>query len=148
MKLNNKIVLISLCSMFLISCDPPHYIDFVNNSTSNAKVKLNLNSKMKNYDLDEIAIGDSIIFNLKQKDTANIDFGIGTWSDNQIKEVVNSIKSIEIETEDVKTVYKTEKSMKNILEKNREGFIFKTKIEIEIKQKTQRQYLANKTRRL
>ena len=88
---------------------------------------------IENYDLKEIAIGDSIIFNLKQKDTANIDFGIGTWSDGQIEEVINSIKNIEIETDEIKMIYKSKSSMKNILEKNREGFIFKTKIEIEIK---------------
>ena len=133
MKPNNKILLICLCSLFLISCDPPHYIDFVNNSSSNAKVKINLKPKFENYGFEKIAIGDSIIFNLKQKDTANIEFGIGNWSDNEINETVKSIKNIEIKTEDITTIYKTEKAMKSILQNNREGFIFKTKIEIEIK---------------
>ena len=128
-----KILRIIATSFLFCSCDPPHYIDFINNSKANAKVKLNLKPKFENYGLREIAIGDSIIFNLKQKDTANIHFGIGTWSDNEIKEAVKSIKSIEIETNDIKTVYKTEKSMYNILHNNTEGFIFKKRIEIEIK---------------
>ena len=132
-KYYKNIISIFIICIFLTSCDPPHFIDFVNKTNGNAKVKLKLNPKIENFDLNEIAIGDSIVFNLKQKDTANIHFGIGTWSDNEIKEAVKSIKSIEIETEDLKTVYKTEKSMYIILQNNTEGFIFKKRIEIEIK---------------
>ena len=128
-----KILSIIATSFLFCSCDPPHYIDFINNSKGNVKVKINLKSKIENCELREIAIGDSIIFNLKQKDTANIHFGIGNWSDNEIEETVKSIKNIEIETEDITTIYKTEKAMKKILQNNREGFFFKTRIEIEIK---------------
>ena len=132
-KYYKKIMSLFVICIFLVSCDPPHFIDFVNKTNGNAKVKLNLNPEINNSDLGRIAIGDSIILTLKKKDTANIDFGIGTWSDKQIKEVVKSIKSIEIETDDIKTIYKTENSIKNILQNNTEGFIFKSRIEIEIK---------------
>ena len=84
------------------------------------------------YQLEEISKGDSIIFNIKPKDTADIYFGIGDWSGNEIEKVLKSIKSIEIETNDIKTLYKTKKSMKKILENNKKGIFFKTRIEIEI----------------
>ncbi len=117
---------------FLVSCDPAHNIDFINKSDSNVKVKITLNPKVENYRLKEVSSGDSIVFNLKQKDTANIYFGIGTWSDGEIEELTNSINNIEIETKDIKTLYKTNKAMKNILKKNTHGFWFKTLVEIKI----------------
>ena len=137
MKPKAKVLLTCLFSILIVSCDPPHYIDFVNISKSNAKVKLNINPKTENYDLRRMAIGDSIVFNLKPKDTANIDFGIGNWSDKEIDEVLNSIKNIEIVTEDITTIYKTKNSMKSILVNNRQGFLLRSRIEIEVKQKTQ-----------
>jgi hypothetical protein len=133
MKLIARILLTCLLFVLTASCDPIHYIDFVNISQSNAKVKLSINSKTENYDLSRIAIGDSIVFNLKPKDTANIDFGIGNWSDKEIDEVLNSIKNIEIETEDITTIYKTKNSIKSILANNREGFLLRSRIEIEVK---------------
>ncbi len=92
MKPKAKVLLTCLFSVLIVSCDPPHYIDFVNISKSNAKVKLNINPKTENYDLRRIAIGDSIVFNLKPKDTANIDFGIGNWSDKEIDFIVYAEK--------------------------------------------------------
>ncbi len=132
MKNTLKLLFLILILQLFTSCDPPHYIDFINKTESNVKIKLNLKAKSENYDLERISNGDSIVFNLKQKDTANLDFGIGTWSDKEIEELTKSIKNIEIETIDKKTIYKTEKSIKNILETNRQGFWFKTKIEIEV----------------
>lgn len=127
----NLLFLIFFLQLFT-SCDPPHYIDFINKTDSNVKIKINLKTEFENYDLKRISSGDSLVFNLKQKDTANIDFGIGTWSDKEIEELTKSIKNIEIETIDKKTIYKSEKSMKNILQSNIHGFWFKTKIEIDV----------------
>jgi hypothetical protein len=127
----NLLFLIFFLQLF-ISCDPPHYIDFINKTDSNVKIKLNLKTEFENYDLERISSGDSVVFNLKQKDTANLDFGIGTWSDKEIEELTKSIKNIEIETVDKKTIYKSEKSIKKILQSNRHGFWFKTKIEIDV----------------
>lgn len=127
-----RLFTLTLLLSFLVSCDPAHNIDFINKSDSNVKVKITLNPKVENYRLKEVSSGDSIVFNLKQKDTANIYFGIGTWSDGEIEELINSINNIEIETKDIKTLYKTKKAMKNILEKNTHGFWFKTLVEINI----------------
>lgn len=132
MKINLKLLVLTFLTIIITSCDPPHYIDFINNTSAKAKVRLNLNSKVESFDLEEIATGDSIVFNLKPKDTANIHFGIGDWSDSGIEEVTKSVKSIEIETQEIKTIYKTENSIKNLLKNNRHGFFFKTKIKIEI----------------
>ncbi|QYS87650.1 hypothetical protein JJC03_07580 [Flavobacterium oreochromis] len=122
MKIKLKLLVLTLFAIIITSCDPPHYIDFINNSDSIAKVRLNLKSKVESFDLEEIATGDSIVFNLKSKDTANIHFGIGEWSDISIEEVTKSVKSIEIETQEIKTIYKTENSIKNLLKKKQTRF--------------------------
>lgn len=116
----------------LISCDPAHNIYFINKTDSPIKVKINLNPKVEHYRLKEVSTGDSIIFNLERKDTADIYFGIGTWSDSEIDELTNSINNIEFETKDIKTIYKSKKAMNNILENNKHGFWVKTNIEIGI----------------
>lgn len=128
-----KILFVCLFFVIVTSCDPPHYIDFVNNTKSNAKVKLNIDNKTESHGLRSIANGDSIVFNLKPKDTASIHFGIGTWSTDEIDAVANSIKNIKIETENITTIYKTKSSIKNILENNKDGFFTHLRIEIQIK---------------
>lgn len=130
--MKNLIVVFLIASFFLTSCDPIHYISFANNSNSNAKVKLNLNSKAANYDLEQIAVGDSIVFHLKSKGTQSIYFGIGTWETPEIDELLTSVNSLEIETSEIKTIYKTKKAMKEILENNEKGFWLKTEIAIKI----------------
>ncbi|WP_188051757.1 hypothetical protein [Flavobacterium sp. GP15] len=126
-----KIIFFFFFAIFLTSCDPAHSIYLLNNTNDEAKVKFNLNSKIPNYRLNEIS-KDSIVFNIKQKDTAEIYFGIGTWNENEIDEMSNSIKNIEIETKNIKTVYKSKTSINNLLNKKKEGFWWKTKIIIEI----------------
>lgn len=132
MKNIGKLVILSCVLITLVSCDPPHNIDFINKSSSNVKVKINLNPKVENYRLKEISTNDSILFNIKPSDTATIYFGIGTWDENEIDELVNSIDNIIIETSEVLTVYKTKSAVKKILERNQEGFWWKTKIIIDI----------------
>ena len=119
--------------MLLFSCDPVHDIDFINQTDSEAKIRIKINSKTKNVVFKGTHSGDSIVFNLKPKDTANIYFGIGTWSDSEINEVTNSIDNIEVESKDIKTTYKSKKSITAFLKDNRKGFWGHTDIEIEIK---------------
>lgn len=132
MKDTIKFITLTFILFFLVSCDPAHDISFINKTDSSIKVKINLNPKVEHYRLKEVSTGDSIVFNLKRKDTAGINFEIGSWSDSEIAELTNSINNIEFETKDTKTVYKSKKAMKNILENNKHGFWFKTKIEIGI----------------
>jgi len=133
MKSRLIIIFILFFANFLVSCDPIHDIEFVNKSKSVAKVKINLISKNENYDLNQNAIGDSIVFNLKKDSIANIYFGIGNWDKEEINDLTKSIRSIEIETKDIRTIYKSKNSMNEILNNNIEGIFFKTLIKIEIK---------------
>ncbi len=129
-----KLLTLNFLLLFLISCDPPHNIDFINQTNSEVKIRIKINSKVEpNPFREDNNEGDSIVFNLKPKDTADIYFGIGTWSDRKVDEVVNSIEYIEVETKDVKTVYKTKKSITEVLKDNRKGIWWKTKIEIKVK---------------
>lgn len=128
-----KLLPLSFLLMILLSCDPPHDIDFINRTDSEAKIRIKINSKTENVVFRGTHLGDSIVFNLKPKDTANIYFGIGTWSDSEINEVTNSIENIEVESKDIKTMYKSKKSITEFLKDNRKGFWWHTNIEIEIK---------------
>lgn len=133
MKTITKLFLLSFLLFFIASCDPAHVIVFTNNSNSAAKVKLKLNPNFKNYRLSESIMGDSIVINLKPKEIENLYFGIGVWDDKEIDQLCNSIISLEIENDDLKTIYKSKKTIKNILINNQEGFWWKTSIAIEIK---------------
>ena len=70
--------------LLLISCDPPHYINFINKSNSSTRVKLSLKAETKFYDLEQLSVGDSIVFSLKQEESADIHFGIGSWRKTEI----------------------------------------------------------------
>ncbi|MCC4214769.1 hypothetical protein [Leeuwenhoekiella parthenopeia] len=118
-----------------LSCDPPHSITFINSSDSELKVKLKIDTTITNYDLNYIENknADSIVFNIKEKDTAQLNFGIGTWSDSEIRKHVNSFREIDIENADFRKVLKSKRKMVEFLTKHREGGIgWKTKITIEI----------------
>ena len=120
---------------FFLSCDPPHSIEFINNADSELKVKFKIDTTVTNYDLYYIENknADSIVFNIKEKDTAELHFGIGTWSDAEIRKQVNSLKEIDIENADFKKVLKSKRKMEEFLTKHKEGGIgWKTKIIIEI----------------
>lgn len=125
-----NLLTISFVSFSLFSCDPGRVIDFVNQTEAPAKIKIMINDKNTSQGLEEISKGDSIVFHLKPKSRENIYCGMGTWSGSEINRIAKGIKSIEIETEDIKTVYKSKSSITEILKNNREGFFWKTKIEI------------------
>lgn len=128
-----KLLPLSFLMLFLVGCDPPHDIDFVNLTDAEAKIKIKINPKIEPNPFRENLESDSIVFNLKPKDTASIYFGIGTWSDREVNEVVKSIETIEVETKNIKTIYKTKESISDILKENQKGLWWKTKIEIGIK---------------
>lgn len=127
-----KFLLLSFFAVILLSCDPPHNIYFINKTNSNIRVKFELDPKVKNNSLKRISTNDSIVFDIKKNEKAQIYFGIGTWDGNEIDELVKSIDNISIETNEIKTIYKTKNSMKRILENNKEGFWWKTRIEIDV----------------
>lgn len=129
-----NIVLLGII-LLCLSCDPPHSIEIINNSNSELKVKFKIDTTITNYDLNYIENknADSIVFNIKEKDTAELHFGIGTWSDSEIRKQVNSLKEIDIENADFKNVLKSKRKIEEFLTKHREGGIgWKTKIIIEI----------------
>ncbi len=132
MKFIFRLLTILVFTFSLFSCDPGHDIDFVNGTESNVKIKINLNPNNRCQSLTELSKGDSIVFDLKPKDTANIYCGMGTWDDDDIKITANCIKNIEVETKDIKTIYKSCKSIAEILKDNRNGFWWKINIQIEV----------------
>ena len=119
-----------LTAFLLISCDPSQGILFTNKGESNVKVKLIINSKVKNDQLDEMKKGDSIVFNLiphnPDEKQGHIYFGRGRWDDEKIIEITKSIKSIEIENDNYKIVYKSQQAINNLLKENYNGIIMKS----------------------
>ncbi|MBS7255597.1 hypothetical protein [Flavobacterium branchiicola] len=112
------------------SCDPSQNMLFTNNSKSNVKVKLIVNAEVKNEQLDEIKKGDSIVFNLipqnAEKNQGLIYFGRGRWNEETMVEISKSIKSIEIENEDKKIIYKSQNEINNLFFENKKGLLFKS----------------------
>ena len=119
-----------LTAFLLISCDPSQGILFTNKGESNVKVKVIINSKVKNDQLDEMKKGDSIVFNLiphnPDEKQGHIYFGRGRWDDEKIIEITKSIKSIEIENDNYKIVYKSQQAINNLLKENYNGIIMKS----------------------
>lgn len=133
----NKNIALFLIAILCLSCDPPHSIEFINNSDSELKIKFKIDTTITNNDLNyvENKKGDLIVFTIKEKDTAFLDFGIGTWSESEIKKQVKSFNTLEIENSDFKKTLKSKREMEKFLIENREGGIgWKTKIVIEIKE--------------
>ncbi|OXA80994.1 hypothetical protein SAMN05444397_101708 [Flavobacterium aquidurense] len=133
MKNSFRLLVIIFFACFFASCDPAHNIEFVNKKDSDVKVKINLDSQKNNFRLEQITDKDSAVYLLKRNDTANIYCGIGVWSKKEIETFVKGIKSVEIETKDVKTIYKSRKAITQLFEKNTKGIIFKAVIEINVK---------------
>jgi hypothetical protein len=129
-----SLILFFFCFL-LTSCDPVRNITFMNKTSSDVKVKIHLNPEVENYTsniLKSKSNGDSIVFNLKQKNTVKISFGAGVWSDPIIDEFSNSIYNIELDTKDVKTIYKTPESVKKLLKDNKHGFLQKYQVDVGI----------------
>ena len=132
MKFIFRLLILIVLTFSLFGCDPGHDINFINGTESRVKIKIVLRPNNRCQSLTELSKGDSIVFDLKPKDTANIYCGMGTWDDDDIKITANCIKNIEIETTDIKTIYKSTKSIAEILKDNRNGFWWKTNIQIEV----------------
>ncbi len=132
MKIISRFLFLAFFTLLLTSCDPSHDIFFKNTTASNVKVKINLERKGVLYDLEKMADKDSIVFNLAKDSTASISLGIGTWTPKEIGKATNSIKAIEVETKDIKTIYKSKEAIHSILDKNVHGILFKSSIEINV----------------
>ncbi|AYN02750.1 hypothetical protein [Flavobacterium sp. 140616W15] len=129
-----SIILLFFC-LLLTSCDPIRNLNFINKTDSDVKIKINLNPEAKSYTSSVIkdkSNGDSIVFNLKQKNTVKISFGAGVWSDPIIDDFSNSVNTIEFDTKNIKTIYKTPESVKKLLKDNKHGFLHKHRVDIDI----------------
>jgi len=104
MKFIFRLLFLIVLTFSLFSCDPGHDINFINGTESQVKIKIVLRPNNRCQSLTELSKGDSIVYNLKPKDTAVIYCGMGTWDDDDIKITANGIKNIEIETKDIKTI--------------------------------------------
>tara|TARA_R110002073_G_scaffold335931_1_gene529525 strand:+ start:73 stop:483 length:411 start_codon:yes stop_codon:yes gene_type:complete len=127
--------LIFCCSVLLCSCDPPHNINFENQSDSQVTVTLISNPQDENLDLyqfRDLMKGDSLILNVNTGQTETLYFGIGTWSNSEIESLTNSLNKIIIENDDFKRVYKSKKSINSLLNYDKDGFWWKTQINIKV----------------
>lgn len=118
--------------LFLVSCDPSRDINFINKTESPIKIKIKVGANNTSESLKKASVGDSIVFKVAPNATQNLYCGMGTWSENEVDEKVKGIENIEIETKDIKTIYKSTNSITKILKDNRKGWWWKTKIEIEV----------------
>jgi hypothetical protein len=132
MKHTFKLTTLIFISFLLFSCDPSRNINFVNQTEAPVKIKFKLSPNKTSQSLEELAKGDSIVLNLKPKCTEYIYCGMGTWSDNEVDNIAKGIENIEIETKDIKTVYKSRNSIIEILKDNRKGLWWKTSVEIAV----------------
>ncbi|KAF2513614.1 hypothetical protein EYY60_05145 [Flavobacterium zhairuonense] len=123
-------LLLLILGITLTSCDPSQGILFTNKGESNVKVKLIINPQVKNDQLDEMKKGDSIVFKLiphnPEEKQGHIYFGRGRWNDENIAEITKSIKSIEIENDNYKIVYKSQEAINSLLKDNYKGIIMKS----------------------
>jgi len=123
-----------LIALLLISCDPPHSISFINKTNTYVSVELELFPDAENYTLQDLAVENVVILYMIPNETRNIHFGIGTWSDEEIEEFGNTVKTIKIETEHYTKTYKTKNAIISFLKENRHKFLsggaeIKTEIE-------------------
>ena len=129
------LILITVPFITLFGCDPPHSINFINNKNLPSNVTIIINPETENYvfrRFDEIRNGDSLIFTIEKNQNKNLHFGIGTWSEFETEELVKSLKQIKIENKDKLIVYKSKNEIRNLLNRDKEGFWWKTIINIEI----------------
>ena len=127
--------LVLFFGLLFCACDPPHYIDFENQSKSEVVVTFIKNTDIENWDFYEfrdIMKGDSIILKVDSGKTETLHFGIGTWSESEIELLTNSIDQIIIENNDFKQVYKSNNSIRSLLTNDMSGFWWKTKIYVHI----------------
>ena len=131
-----KTLFILFTAMLLVSCDPVHYIDFRNFTQEEAVVTIRLkpdaDKEIYRSSKDEYPIeGDSIVLHIPKKESKSLFFGMGTWGDEGAS-VAGTIKTLEIETSEIKTVYKTEKVIEDVFKDNLKGIWFKSEIRIDI----------------
>lgn len=92
-----------------------------------------MNPAIEYSSISNLAVGDSIVVSIEPLKTANIFFGIGTWSDKRIEKELKSFRRIRFETRDNTIIYKTRESMIELLKTHRKGWFLKTEIDIDLK---------------
>jgi hypothetical protein len=128
-----KVILFSFFITALSSCDPPHDIHFANSAEEDIKLKIVLGEKTIEFG-DKIPNGDSIVFNIKKGEIKTLYFGIGTWSEEEVKQVSREIKTLVMSTDGIKITYNGSNSIENLLMNNRKGWRdgWQTDIEIDV----------------
>ena len=127
-----KIVALLLLYAILSSCDPIHSIDITNVSTSDIIIEVKLRDSSMNYIMQNQPRGDSLTIKLGVGETESLYFGIGTWSDEEIRYLANFIQEVKCTTDS--STFKTNSAeyLYNLLESNREGGWWKTLVHLEI----------------
>ncbi len=133
-----KTFFILLTALLLLSCDPVHYIDLRNRTEKEAivtiKLKPHADKEIYRASSQEHPIyGDSIVLRIPAKETGSLFFGMGSWGDAGVTDLADTMKSLEIETYEIKTIYKTPAVIEALLLENRKGIWFKSEIGINIK---------------
>lgn len=117
-----KIVKYFFLFLLLASCDPPHNLVFINKSNSIAEIKIEIDSTIEYNEFrnfDELK-ADTLVYKIQPKDTCTLFFGIGTWSDDEVKNLAKSMKKLLIGNNDYQTIYKTKDRIEQILLENRD----------------------------
>lgn len=128
-----KNIVFIIVIIFIMGCDPPHNILFVNSSESDLSV--NILRKDSVYTRLEYAIEKTNMkYFIKPKDTLLLQFGIGTWSEDEIKKVTSGIEKIEIETKNIKTTYKSKTALVKLFNNNVKGWVNKRSIIVNIEE--------------
>lgn len=96
--------IILLC-LLICSCDPPHSIHFENNGNSELNVLFVFDTTASHHDFynfkDEIE--DTLNIKIQPGERDSIYFGIGTWTNHEIRIQAKSLQSFTLENDDFKT---------------------------------------------
>lgn len=129
---NVEAAFVILMLLLFTACDPPLNIQLENKGESTAIFKFYLNSDSTHlenslWDYNESS-SDSIFYVVEQGAVEIVDLGIGNWSDYAINTFSQSLRILEIETDEQKVSYKTTEAIKKLLEENKRGLYWKTNI--------------------
>ena len=93
-----QLCMVLMAGLFLTACDPIHFIEFINETEEAVNIRMEIDTSMQYYALEEYRSGDQIQISLAPGSSEMIDFGMGTWSDYQLNQISELIKVIEIQT--------------------------------------------------
>ena len=85
--------------LFLLSsCDPLHYIEFINESDVEVSVYIQVDTSMEFLPLEEMRRKEIVTIKVAPNTSEIIDFGMGTWSDYALEEATKVIKRVDIQS--------------------------------------------------